>query len=449
MSHAPIPRGAVIGILGNGHLGRMLAQAARDCGYRPWVLGPGIHSPAGQVADREFDADFLDAPAIREFAKGADVVTFGSGIVPAECLENLAPHATIHPAPEILLIAQNRLDQKRWLQDRGFPATDFVLVRSRAELDDALDLMGTPAILKNCRAGNRGHGIVKIARGDNLDEAWAKMAGPEAILETWVDFASEISVACARSPSGETRCFPVCEVTHHRGIPVLTRTPTEIPADIAQKAQALALQITQSSRAVGTLTVEMFLLHDDSLVVNEIDPAPHAAGLASIDACSSSQFGHHILAITNRPLHKIEQKEPATTVLVLGDLWLQSPPPLDAIRALPRAHLHLYGKTDPKPLEEMGHLTLLGQTADEVRESVEHLAFEQCFHPPRPPSMADIVEGRMAQLPFAPFTITLADGRSLLVDEPSALARLRGAFVHQSKDGSVTPFAPDAISAIS
>ncbi len=97
----------------------------------------------------------------------------------------------------------------------------------------------------------------------------------------------------------------------------------------------------------------------------------------------------------------------------------------------------------------MGHLTLLGQAADEVRESVEHLAFEQCFHPPRPPSMADIVEGRMAQVPFAPFTIALADGRSLLVDEPSALARLRGAFVHQSKDGSVTSFAPDAISAIS
>lgn len=448
MSHAPIPRGSVIGILGNGQLGRMLAQAAREVGYRTWVLGPGINSPAGQVADREFDADFLDPSAIGEFAKGADVITFESEHIPAECLQSLSGHKALHPDPEILLLAQNRLKGKTWLRDRGFPTSDFVWVRSRAELEDALDLMGTPAMLKNCRAGSRGHGLVKIVAGDDLDQAWATMRGDEAILEAWVDCGCELSVACARSVSGETRCFPVCQNTHHRHIPVLTRAPAEVPPDVAQKAQAMVLQITQSSRAVGIMTVEFFLSHDGNLLVNEITPAPHASGLFSIDACSSSQFQHHVLAITNRPLHKIEQKEPATTVNILGDFWLQSPPPFDSIRALPRAHLHLYGKADPAPLREMGHLTLLGEPADEVRESLERLAFEQAFHPPKPPTPADIVEGRMAQSPFSPFAITLSDGRSLLIDEPSALARLRGAFMHQSKDGSVTAFKPDDISAV-
>lgn len=448
MSHAPIPRGSVIGILGNGPHGRMLAQAAREVGYRTWVLGPGINSPAGQVADREFDADFRDSSAIGEFAKGADVITFESEHIPVECLQMLAGHEALRPEPEILLLAQNRLRGKAWLRDRGFPVTDFVWVRSRAELEDALDLMGAPAMLKNCRTGRRGHGLVKIDAGDDLDQVWTHMRGDEAILEGWVDFGRELSVACARSVSGETRCFPVCQNTYHRHIPVLTRAPASIPPDVAQRAQALALQITQSSRAIGTVTVELFLLHDGDLLVNEITPAPHAAGHFSIDACSSSQFLHHILAITNRPLHKIEQKDPATTVSILGDLWLQPPPPFDAMRALPRAHLHLYGKADPSPLDEMGHITLLGEPAEEIRESLERLAFEQIFYPPKPPTPADIVEGRLAQSPFVPFTVVLSDGRSLLIDEPAALARLRGAFMHQSKEGSVTPFSPDDISAV-
>ncbi len=448
MSHAPIPRGSVIGILGNGPLGRMLAEAARETGYRAWVLGPGINSPAGQVADREFDADFSDPGAVAEFARGADVITVESEHIPAECLRALGGHSILRPDPEIVLMAQSRIAAKTWLRDRGFPMSDFVWVRSRAELDDAIDLLGAPVVLKNCRAGRRGHGVIEIAAGDDLDQAWGAMRGEEAILEARVDFRYELSVACARGASGETRCFPVSQNLRHRHIPVLTRAPAEIPPDVAQRAQAMALQVAQSARAIGVMTVEFFLQADGSILVNEMAPAPQATGLFSGDACSSSQFQHHILAITNRPLHKIEQKEPATTVGILGDLWFQSPPPFDAMRALPRARLHFYGKADPKPLDEMGHLTVLGELEGPVRESLERLAIEQVFYPPKPPSPDDIIEGRLAQRPFEPFTISLVDGRSFLVDEPAAIARLRGAFVHQSKEGSVTSFAPDDVSAV-
>lgn len=449
MSYAPIPRGSVIGILGNGHFGRLLAQAAREMGYRAWILGPGINSPAGQVADREFDADYLDLAAIEEFAKGSDVITFGCHHIPANCLEFLGPLKTVRPSPETLLLMGNRLRERTWLQERGFPLPDFVSVRSRAELDDAIDLIGSPSILRSYRPDQDIKKCRKISAGDDLDETWSAMEGEGAILEAWVQCEQVLSVACARSVGGETRCFPVCEITYHENILVAVNAPAAIPADIAQKAQAMALQIAQSARTIGILTVQLSLLPDGGLLVNELTPTPHASGQFSMDACSSSQFQHHILAITGRPLPKIDLKEPATTVTMLGMLWRQDPAPFDALRALPHAHLHLYGKADPSPRREMGHITVLGELSPDIRESLRRLAFDQSFQPPKPPSPADIVVGRLEQRPFSPFAVILANGRSLAVDEPAALARLRGSFVHQSKEGAVTQFNPDDISAVS
>lgn len=445
MSHAPIPRGAIIGIVGNGPFGRMIAHAAREVGYRTWVFGPGSDSPAGQVADRQFDAEYSDPDALGEFLNGADVITFGCRQVPRECLTSLRTSKPIHPTPEILLLTQNPLHERNWLLDRGFPIPDFISVRSRAELDDALEFIGTPAILRGCD----GEALAGEPVGADLDAAWSAMGCDEAVLEAHLEGRLNLSACCTRSSLGETRCFPVCENTFDREALVISRAPAEISPDLAQKAQALVLQIAQSARIVGTITIELSLVGEDTLLINRFTAAPHASGQLSIDAYSSSLFKHHVLAITGRPLPKVDQREPAMTVSLLGALWDQEPPPFDALMALPGARLHIYGETESAPRREMGHLTVVGDVAPHVMESLHRLALEQSFYPPQPPSAAEVITGRLAQRPFQPFSISLSDGRTLLIDEAGALATLRHIFVHQSTDGSVTQFKPDDISAIS
>lgn len=448
MSHAPIPRGAVIGIIGNGQFGRMIAHAARDIGYKTWVFGPGGNSPAGQVADREFDADYADLAALVDFVKGSDIITFGARRIPEKCLTSLSPSKPVYPDPDMLLMAQNRLRERNWLRERGFPVADYVWVRSRAEMEDALDFIGAPAVLNRCRPQPQKTTSCRVETADDIDTAWSRIGDDDAILEAHIESRMGLSACCARSLSGETRCFPVCQDTFDGEALIISRTPADVPADVAQKAQALALQIAQSARIVGATTIELALTHENDLLVKGFVPVPHTSGQLSIDAFSSSHFKHHVLAITGRPLPKIEHKGPAMMVSLLGDLWNQRPAPFDALMALPGARLHMYGKPEPRPRREMGHLTVLGEIAPDLLESLHQLALEQTFHPPRPPSPVEIALGRLAQHPFSPFSIVLADGRALLIDEPGALAQLRGLFVHQSKEGSVTRFAPDDIRTI-
>jgi 5-(carboxyamino)imidazole ribonucleotide synthase len=370
-----IPPGSTIGVLGSGQLGRMFAIAARRMGYRVHTLSPDYDTPTGQIADREVQAAYDDLDAVRDFARGVDVVTFEFENVSAAATEAAAGHAPVRPAGSVLHTTQHRLREKGFLAGAGFPVTPFAAVRSLDELRAALAALGTPAVLKTAGWGYDGKGQVRIAAPGEAAAAWsslggASLGGQEAILEAFVDFDREVSVVAARGLDGSFAHFGVIENRHHRHILDVSTAPAAVPAEVEQEAVAIARGILEGLEVVGVLCVEMFLTRDGRLLVNELAPRPHNSGHLTFDACVTSQFEQQLRAICGLPLGSPELLRPAAMANLLGDLWSEGEPGWEAACRFPDVKLHLYGKAEARPGRKMGHLTALGGTVEEARERV-------------------------------------------------------------------------------
>ncbi|HEY4592834.1 MAG TPA: 5-(carboxyamino)imidazole ribonucleotide synthase [Thermoanaerobaculia bacterium] len=372
MSGSPrvIPPGSTIGVLGSGQLGRMFAIAARRMGYRVHTLSPDYDTPTGQVADREVQAAYDDLDAVRDFARGVDVVTFEFENVSAAATEAAAEHAPVRPAGAVLHTTQHRLREKGFLAGAGFPVTPFAAVRSLDDLRAALASLGTPAVLKTAGWGYDGKGQVRIAAPDEAEAAWSSLGGQEAILEASVDFDREVSVVAARGLDGSFAHFGVIENRHSRHILDVSIAPAAVSPRVAQDAVEIAQGILEGLSVVGVLCVEMFLARDGRLLVNELAPRPHNSGHLTFDASVTSQFEQQLRAITGLALGSTELLRPAAMANLLGDLWQHGEPDWAAACRHPDVKLHLYGKAEPRPGRKMGHLTALAKTPDEALERV-------------------------------------------------------------------------------
>ncbi|HSL81441.1 MAG TPA: 5-(carboxyamino)imidazole ribonucleotide synthase [Thermoanaerobaculia bacterium] len=366
----PLLPGAVIGVLGSGQLGRMLALAARPMGYRVHVLSPGEETPTGQAADREVTADYLDLDAVREFAAGVDVVTFEFENVPAACAEAAALRVPVRPAHRVLHTAQNRLREKRFLAGAGFPVAPFEAVRDLPELSAALGRVGTPAVLKTAGWGYAGQGQARIAAPAGAEAAWAEVATDEAVLEGFVDFEREVSVVAARGVGGELAHWGVIANDHERHILDLSVAPAPVPGEVAAEAVRIARGVLEELDVVGVLCVEMFLTGDGRLLVNELAPRPHNSGHLTVDAAVTSQFEQQARAVCGLPLGSTRLHSPAAMANLLGDLWQDGEPDWRAALSYPTVKLHLYGKADPRPGRKMGHLTARAETPEEAAKTV-------------------------------------------------------------------------------
>ncbi len=361
--------GQTVGILGGGQLGRMFAIAARRLGFRVHAFDPTRDCPAGQVADVEVCAAYDDLEAARHFAAHVDVVTFEFENIPAETLEAVAQTRPVHPAPEVLHICRHRLREKDFLSRHGFPVTGYRPVRAAAELSEALQALGTPAILKTADFGYDGKGQVRLDRADALAAAWTQMGRPVGVLEAFVPFTQEISVICARSGRGDMVCYGPVENVHARHILDVTTVPANLSATTAREAVELARSVTEALGVVGLLAVEMFVV-GERLLVNELAPRPHNSGHYSVDACVTSQFEQQLRAVCGLPLGDVQLLRPAAMANLLGDLWAAGEPNWAAALACPDIKLHLYGKREARPGRKMGHLTALAPTAAEARAQV-------------------------------------------------------------------------------
>ena len=366
----PLLPGAVIGVLGSGQLGRMLALAARPMGYRVHVLSPGEETPTGQAADREVTADYLDLDAVREFAAGVDVVTFEFENVPAACAEAAALRVPVRPAHRVLHTAQNRLREKRFLAGAGFPVAPFEAVRDLPELSAALGRVGTPAVLKTAGWGYAGQGQARIAAPAGAEAAWAEVATDEAVLEGFVDFEREVSVVAARGVGGELAHWGVIANDHERHILDLSVAPAPVPGEVAAEAVRIARGVLEELDVVGVLCVEMFLTGDGRLLVNELAPRPHNSGHLTVDAAVTSQFEQQARAVCGLPLGSTRLHSPAAMANLLGDLWQDGEPDWRAALSYPTVKLHLYGKADPRPGRKLGQLTALAETPEEAAKTV-------------------------------------------------------------------------------
>jgi 5-(carboxyamino)imidazole ribonucleotide synthase len=365
-----IPPGSILGVLGSGQLGRMFAIAARRMGYRVHTLSPDYDTPTGQVADREVRAAYDDLDAVRDFARGVDVVTFEFENVSAAATEAAAEHAPVRPAGAVLHTTQHRLREKGFLAGAGFPVTPFAAVRSLGDLRAALAALGTPAVLKTAGWGYDGKGQVRIAAPGEAEAAWGSLGGQEAILEAFVDFDREVSVVAARGLDGSFAHFGVIENRHHRHILDVSTAPAAVPPGVEREAVAVARGILEGLGVVGVLCVEMFLTRDGRLLVNELAPRPHNSGHLTFDACVTSQFEQQLRAICGLPLGSTELLRPAAMANLLGDLWSEGEPDWEAACRFPDVKLHLYGKAEARPGRKMGHLTALASTVEEARERV-------------------------------------------------------------------------------
>ncbi|HSI10893.1 MAG TPA: 5-(carboxyamino)imidazole ribonucleotide synthase [Chthoniobacter sp.] len=358
--------GSTIGVMGGGQLGRMFAIAARRMGYRVHTFSPDEDTPTGQLADREVAASYDDAEAVRDFARGIDVLTFEFENVPTQTVEWASEFCEVRPSANVLHICQHRLREKQFLAGAGLPLPRFMPVSSAAELTEAVKHLGTPAVLKTAAFGYDGKGQRKIDLREDPATVWESFGGGNAVLEQFVEFDKEVSVIVARSVDGQMAAYPVCENTHRNHILDVTIVPAGISPEVDVQARVLAGEVAEKLGLVGLLAVEMFLLKDGTLLINELAPRPHNSGHFSFDASVTSQFEQQLRAVCGLPLGSTESLRPAAMVNLLGDLWAKGEPNWAAAAAMPQVKIHLYGKSEPRAGRKMGHLVAFGNSAEEA-----------------------------------------------------------------------------------
>jgi 5-(carboxyamino)imidazole ribonucleotide synthase len=347
--------GATIGILGGGQLGRMTALAAARLGYRCHVFASEPDSPAAQVSSAATVADFADHAAVTGFATAVDVATFEFENVPADVVRKVAALTPVQPRPEILEIAQDRLREKDFLRSIGIATTRYRAIADGAALRRGLAELDGRAVLKSMRLGYDGKGQVMLGPETRLDEAWRHIGGEIGILESFVDFACEISVIVARGGDGASASYPPVENRHANHVLATTLAPARLAAATAAEATAIARHIALRLDLVGILAVEMFVTANGEILVNELAPRPHNSGHWTIDACVTSQFEQLVRALCSLPLGSVAHHSDAVMHNLFGEdaeTWHQA-------LADPLAKLHLYGKRAARPGRKMGHVTRL------------------------------------------------------------------------------------------
>lgn len=339
-------------------------------GYRVHTFSPQTDTPTGQVADIETCASYTDLDAVREFARAVDVVTFEFENVPSATVEAAAEFVDVHPHGDILHTTQNRLREKTFLADNGFPVAPFRRVKLIDDLYRACDDLGFPAVLKTAGFGYDGKGQAKLEAPHDIETAFAGLAGAEAVLEGFVDFAKEVSVVAARDVNGKFAHYGVIENAHTNHILDVSFAPAAVAKTIHAEAVELTRSIAEAFDYVGTLCIEFFLTRDDRLLVNEIAPRPHNSGHLTFDACVTSQFEQQLRAVCGLELGSTEYYRSAAMANLLGDIWQNGEPNWAAALAHENVKLHLYGKTEPRPGRKMGHLTSLAPTPETAVKNV-------------------------------------------------------------------------------
>lgn len=347
--------GQTIGILGDGQLGRMMAIAAAELGFKTHIYGQEEGSPAAQVADKCTIAEYSDKEALRRFARAVNVVTLEFENIPTKTLEFLEPLVPVRPGKKVLEITQDRHLEKSFVNSLGVPTAPFANVESLEELQKAVERIGTPSILKTRRDGYDGKGQFKISSATEIEQAWKEIGEKPAILEGFVPFELEISVIVARGINGDIQAYDPVENRHKNHILDITLAPANILDAVTNHALGLAGKIAENLDLVGLVAVEMFVARDGDVLVNELAPRPHNSGHWTIEGCTTSQFRQSIRAAAGLKLGSAQRHSNAVMRNLIGDdvdHWQE-------ILDHPDMSLHLYGKAEARAGRKMGHVTRL------------------------------------------------------------------------------------------
>ena len=351
-----LPPGSTIGIIGGGQLGRMLAMAAAQLGYRAHILDPDPGCCAGEVAAKLVVGEYGDREILARFAAEIDVATYEFENIDAAPLEVIEAHVRVFPPLSALRIAQNRVREKAYAAQHGGTPAKWAAVDEGAALDAALMSVGTPAILKTTRFGYDGKGQARIASVADAAAAWAAIDGGPAVVEAMVSFAHEFSVLIARGQDGATAIWDSAENVHADGILATSTVPphAKVTAQLPE-ARALAVRIATALEYVGVLAIEFFA-SEQGPVFNEMAPRVHNSGHWTIEGAFTSQFENHIRAVCGLPLGDTALVTAGVEMTnLIGDEVAAWP----ALMGERGTHVHLYGKGEARPGRKMGHVTRL------------------------------------------------------------------------------------------
>jgi 5-(carboxyamino)imidazole ribonucleotide synthase len=348
--------GSVIGILGGGQLGRMLAQAGSRLGFDIHIFDTSANGPAARVAARSWAAPWEDDGAVQTFAARCDVLTFEFENIPAAALAAAASAAPVRPGRKSLELTQDRLIEKRFIREVGCATVDFAEVNSLSDLETAVTELGRPAILKTRRFGYDGKGQAVIREDTDLSKAWTDIGEQPAILEAFAPFSRELSVVAARTANGDMAVYPLAENAHSGGILRISRAPAIVSSGIEARAIEIARAIGDGLDHIGVFAVELFDV-DGALIINEIAPRVHNTGHWTMDACTCSQFENHMRAVAGWPLGATQPHSACEMTNLIGD----DIAPWRALASESDACLHLYGKSDARPGRKMGHINRLSK----------------------------------------------------------------------------------------
>jgi 5-(carboxyamino)imidazole ribonucleotide synthase len=333
-------------------------------------MDPDPSCPARFVVDACFVGSWDDAKAASDLARGSDVITLEIEQISIASLEAAERHAPVRPGKEILAMVQDKIRQKNWLRDQGFPVGPYRAVYSEADLANAMAELGDRIFLKRAQGGYDGRGQVKLeGKAMGAGAAWRALGEQPCVAEQAMDLQLEISVMVARNPSGQVVAYPAATNHHEKQILVWSALPSSIPAALEAQAQEFAVRMARLLRLEGLLAVEMFVT-GEGLFVNELAPRPHNSYHASERCCVTSQFEQAVRAVCDLPLGDVRIVRPAAIANLLGDLWLEREPRFALALAVPEVSLHLYEKHTARAGRKMGHLSATADTAEEAVDRV-------------------------------------------------------------------------------
>lgn len=376
----------VVGVLGGGQLGRMMAAAAHRLGVQLVVLDPqGAASPAGQFGVQAIAGSFTNESDIAALAAQCDVLTVEIEHVNATVLQALETRTEkpvpVHPSPATIALIQDKYAQKKFFAEvEGVRVAPFEIVASE---DDALrvgERFGYPYMLKSRLWAYDGKGNAVVASASDVPEAFAKLGvtGGDAAqpvmlyAEQWVPFTKELAVMVVKQDD-DVRAYPVVETTQRDSICDTVLAPAQVPAVVFAKAKRMAFDAISQLQGNGIYGVELFLTPDHDVLLNEIAPRPHNSGHYTIEACETDQFEQHLRAVCGLPLGGCDLRVGASLMVnVLGAASATEDASYAQLRkclTVPGAIPHFYGKSGGvRAGRKLGHFTLVANSVRELAE---------------------------------------------------------------------------------
>ncbi|MDG2421898.1 MAG: 5-(carboxyamino)imidazole ribonucleotide synthase [Gammaproteobacteria bacterium] len=360
-----------LGIIGGGQLGRMLLQACPNFNLHTCVLDPSAGGPCHGLANEYTQGSLQDYETVYKFGKQADLLTIEIENVNIAALYQLEKEGvTVYPQPSVIEIIQDKRVQKQFYLDHNIPTAEFVLVNNRADIKTHSGFL--PAFNKLGKGGYDGGGVISLKDTADIDKAFDDYG----LLEKTIEVATEISVIAARNSLGEISVFPAVECIFHPEFNLVDHliAPSSLANEIQEAAEKIAEKLVKDLEIVGLLAVEMFVTEAGEVLVNEVAPRPHNSGHQTINANDTSQYEQHLRAILGLPLGSTKINKASAMVNLLGEEGYTGAAiyeGLDKLLKIQGSNIFLYGKETTKPHRKMGHITILDNDMDALREKVQ------------------------------------------------------------------------------